>query len=506
MNLPTPEAAAARPILWQRYASEGAFSLPRHLRWLDAKLVALEKTPDAALAVSFPPGHGKTTFLAHNFTTWWLGRHPTHKIVYVSMQERFSRKQGRAARDLFAAKGEEVFGVTCHRRASTAEWQVTRVGVPTGGSMVCVGAGGTITGERADLVVIDDLIRDNKEALNPRLMEELWDWFRTVVVTRGKPGCRFVILMTRWSHMDLIARLQREQEEADHEAGGKPSDLGRWEFVNLPAIAEEGDAMGRAPGEPLWPEEWNAERLAKKKKRVGPYVWQGLYQGRPTPKSGGIFKADWLKSYEQHGETMTGTITIPERGSCTARDLIRFGVIDLATSKKRRADYTVTSAWGWHPKWNVLLLLGLEHARLSGHEHVPAFRRLAEVYSLPILYCEREGPIVRERLGFSVVQEAIREGLPVVEISPDADKEIRARAATGAFAAGQVWLPEARRAEWRPAYDTEMLTFPAAEHDDFVDVSVYAVALFRRFTDEAGARRRRPGTSGSGASGIRTSY
>ena len=495
---PPADVAWHRPILWQQYASEGLYGAPRHLRWLDDQVAALASEPDGALCVSFPPGHGKTTFLAHNVTTWWLGRNPTHRVIYVSMQERFSRKQGRAARDLFASKAEDVFGVTCHRRASTAEWQVTRDGWPTGGGMVSVGARGTITGERADLIVVDDLIRDNKEALNPRLMEEIWDWFRMVVTTRGKPGCRFIVLMTRWSHIDLISRLMQEQEDAI--ADGKPV---RWRFVNLPAIAEENDPLNRQPGEALWPEEWPVSLLEKRKARVGPYAWESLYQGRPTPKSGGIFKAGWLKSYERHGDL----VSVGELGTCSTRDLIRFGVADLATSTKRRADYTVTSAWGWHPKWRVLLLLGLERARLAGHEYVPAFRRLVEVHSLPIVYCEREGPIVRERIGFSVVQESVRSGLPVVEITPDGDKRSRALAATGAFASGQVWFPDARRCEWRPALDLELLTFDSGEHDDQVDVCTYAVGLFKRFMDEAHSRERaRRGQTSGGGGSIRTSY
>lgn len=475
--IPPPEAAAAHPLAWLVYASRGKFVPARHLRFIADRVMALNRGEIKRLAVSVPPRHGKSIFLAQHLPAWWLGTHPEHRVVYVTMQERFSRSWGRKARDDFFAHAEPLWGVTTWPRASTAEWDVFRDGRRTGGSMTSVGAGGTITGKGADLAVIDDLYRNMKEALNPNLRAEQYEWFQSAVLTRLEPGGRVIILMTRWHHDDLIGKLMKEQAEYEQD-GGAPDDWEPWTFINLPAIAETSDPLGRQPGEALWPGRYNEKYFRRQARAVGPYVWEALYQGRPTPRSGNIFKLDWFRTYERHGNI----ITIPERGTCHVSELRCFGVADLATSRKKRADYTVVSAWGWHPKWGVLVLLGLERERLAGPAYVPAFRRMIETHKLPILYCEREGPLVRERLGFSVVKEAQREGLPVVEITPDGDKETRAYASTGSFAAGQVWFPEAARATWRPEVETELLTFPSGEHDDCVDVCTYAVGIWKEFS------------------------
>ncbi len=465
--IPKPAAAAAHVLPWLVYASEGRFSVPPHLRWIGGKLMDVYTGRVKRLVVSCPPRHGKTVTIAQFFASWWLGRRPSDRVIYVTMQERFSRKWGRAARDVFSRFAEAVWGVTCHKRASTAEWDVLRDGHPTGGSMSSIGAQGTITGKGANLVIVDDLIRSRKEAQNQRLMEEIYEWFESAVLTRLEPDAAVVVLMTRWVHDDLIGVLKKKQEEGE---------LGEeWVFINLPALAEEDDPLGRAPGEALWPARYSAETLLKKARDVGSYVWTSLYQGRPTPTSGDIFQAAWFKTYERHGDL----VTIVDRGTCHVSEFRKFGVADLAASRKRRGDWTVITAWGYHPTWNVLVLLGLERKRFKGPDYTPAFRRAVETHDLPIVYVERETSELVKRLGFSVVKEGQRAGLPLVEIAPDVDKESRAHASTGSFAAGLVWFPESAKADYRPGLEAELLTFPAAKHDDQVDCVTYAVGIFR---------------------------
>jgi predicted phage terminase large subunit-like protein len=464
VNLPPPEAAREHVAAWASYASNGKWECPKHLRYLSNLLMEVESGKTLRLAISCPPRHGKSWLVSRYFPSWWLGRHPEHKVILVSMQERFSRRWGRMARDDFVAHGEKLFGVTTWSRASTAEWEVYRGPRRTEGSMSAVGAGGTITGKGADIMLIDDLIKDLAEARNDSLREAQREWVQSAIETRLEPPGRVVVISTRWHHDDLIGWLMAQQ---------KAGELGdEWKFVNLPAIAEDGDALGRAKGEALWPEKRPLDWLERKKKNVGPYVWSSLYQGQPTPTEGAIFKADWFKRYKREGELLRC-----ERGVCKADELIRFGVVDLAASKKKRADYTVLGAFGYHPGWRVLFLLDLVRERFAGPEYVPRMKGFAETHKLGIMYVEREHALIQEKLGFSVVKEAIAAGVPIVEIKPDGDKVARAIASTGSFAAGQVFTPEG--APFLGDLDLEMLTFPEAKHDDQVDVMSYAVGLFR---------------------------
>ena len=474
--IPPASAAAAHPVPWMVYASEGRLGAPRHIRWLGEQVMRLVRGDAKRLVVSCPPRHGKSVFLAQHLTSWWLGKFPEQRVIYVTMQERFSRSWGRKARDAFHAHAQGLWGVTTWSRASTAEWEVYRDGRPTGGSMTSVGAGGTITGKGAHLLVVDDLIRNLAEAQNATLRESQWEWFESACLTRLEPDARVVILMTRWHHDDLIGRLMKKQ--ADGELGE------RWEFVNLPAVAEGDDPLGRAPGEALWPARYPVDALEKRRKDVGPYVWDSLYQGRPTPKGGNIIKSQWFRDFERHGHL----VQVPGLGAAELASLYRFCTVDLAASEKKRADYTSIGTWGYLPRWHALLLLDVVHERLAPHLIVPTLQRVHEVDKPTVVYVEREGPRLKEKLGFSVVKEALSKGVPVVELTPDGDKVARAIAATGAFAAGQVFFRKG--APWRGELELELVTFPDAAHDDSVDMVTYGVGIYRELVEAQRARDR----------------
>lgn len=317
-------------------------------------------------------------------------------------------------------------------------------------------------------LIVDDLIRNMAEAQNDSLRESMWDWFRSACLTRLEPPGRVVILMTRWHHDDLIGRLKTLQDQG--ELGEK------WEFVNLPAIADEDDPIGRKPGEALWPEWYPLSTLEKRKKDVGPFIWESLYQGRPTPIDGAIFKNEWFRYYDQGG--VSNTILIPNRGITHVAQLERFATVDLAASTKRRADYTVIAVWGFHPEWNVLVLLDLVRERMEGPRIVPTLKQITAQHDLPIVYAERVGAILEHRLG-DVLKEASREGVPIRELDPShlGKKEARAIPATGPFAAGQIYFP--RRAPWLAEVEAELLTFPDGKHDDVVDAVTQATGIFQ---------------------------
>lgn len=488
MIRPPPAAAAAHPVAWAAYAGAPVWQPARHLRWLGERVRDLEAGRSLRLVVSMPPRHGKSEFLARFTPSWWLGRHPESEVIYVTMQERFSRSWARKARDDFSEHGERLWGVTTPRRSSTAQWDVFRRGRRTGGSLSAVGAGGTITGKGAGLLVVDDLYRHAKDLQSARLREERWEWFRSACLTRLTPDGRVIILMTRWHHDDLIGRLMKAQAEGEY--AEQP-----WEFVNLPAISdEEDDPLGRAPGDALWPAKFSTRVLERRRSEVGPSVWEALYQGRPTPRQGKIFKREWLLDYTREGKV----ISVPSRGTCEVDSLYKFGVVDLAGSKKRRADYTVVSVWGFHPRWKVLLLLDVVRDRVEGQAIVPLLLHATTVHNLPIVHVERLGPWLEAKLG-SIIKEAARAGVPIDELVPEEDKEHRAYAATGAFAAGQVLFP--KKADWRPVLEEELLTFPEGAHDDQVDCVTYAVGIFRELLDryrESELERRAEEAPGAG--------
>jgi hypothetical protein len=140
------------------------------------------------------------------------------------------------------------------------------------GGTVTAGVGGPLTGRGADVLIVDDPIKNAEEANSELQRERAAEWFKAVALTRLEPNGSVILIATRWHMSDLIGRVTRDEPD-------------RWRAVNLPAIAEDKDELGRAPGEALWPERWPLQALEATKRSIGSYWWSAMYMGRPTPLS-----------------------------------------------------------------------------------------------------------------------------------------------------------------------------------------------------------------------------
>lgn len=486
-DLPSPAAAAVDFLCYARYVTQGAWVAARVHRFVVRQLERLARGEVTRLVISLPPGTGKSMLIARLFAAWWLGTHPSDKVNLVSLSDRHTRKWGRQARDDFHEHAPTLWGLDTWARGSAGEWDVMREGRRTGGSMASVGIGGALMGRRSQLGIMDDVYRSAKEARDVRRSEEYYEWFQGTFLTRLEPGtdgheALVIILMTRFAENDIIGRL-----EADQKRGrlGTP-----WEFLSLPALAEDGDPLGRAVGDPLWPEKYPLKNLLQQKADT-PAVWEPMYQGRPTPKEGKIFKRTFFPRYERTGNV----ITIPGRGEVDvsrpmgdgasgALELVRFVTVDLAASKRTEADYSVWASWVFVPRWRVLVLVDLFRDHLSKSEISNRFYIINDEFAPSIMYLERLGPFLEKHLG-SLAKELqrgdeTRAGLPVVEVTPSTDKIQRAIAIVGTLAtAVQVWFPADGDRAWWPTFLREMLIFhDETEHDDQVDVVTMAVGIF----------------------------
>jgi predicted phage terminase large subunit-like protein len=335
-----------------------------------------------------------------------------------------------------------------------------------GGGMITAGVGGRLSGLGCDILIIDDPIKNAAEANSETARENLWDWWTSVAHTRLEPGGTAVVIHTRWHQDDMIGRLLREDAH-DH----------RWKVFNFPAIAEENDVLGRKPGDPLWPDRYGVKDLEQIKKSVGTYAWSALYQQRPVPPGGDVFKHEWFSKDRRYSvESMEA-----EHGGAyrlgdlvVGRDQMRvFQTVDLATSTKSWADYTVIATWGvyWHGTRPLLFLLHVHRKRMEGPTIVMKLQDLIREWGADYARVEK----VAFQLAF--VQDARRLGLPIREFVPDKDKLSRALAATPYCESGQVVFPQ--WASWLSDCETELYAFPRATHDDFVDALTMAVEELR---------------------------
>jgi predicted phage terminase large subunit-like protein len=436
------------------YVHRGRWKGARHLDLLCKRLEEVERGKLARLIITMPPRHGKSMAVTETFPSWFIGRDPNRRVIEVSYGDSLAKKFGRANRRKIEEFGKALFGVEVSREnRSVTNWGL--VNFP--GGMISAGIGGTITGEGADLLIIDDPIKNRKEAESETYRESLWSEWQDTLLSRLHPGAAVIAIMTRWHEDDLVGRLLREDRE--HE----------WTVINLPAVAEEGkDILKRKPGESLWPEHGFDAKWAKRKQREsGTRTWEALYQGRPSAAEGNLFKRQHFRKFRRHEEvfellTENGSRYV-EKTACRI-----FQTCDVAGSTKSSADYFVVGTFALTLQ-NEILVLDIFRTRIEGPDQPGYMHRLFQEWH-PLLQA-----VESKNMGLTLFQQLRRDGLPIVELKADADKFTRAIPAAARYEAGSVYHLE--NAPWLGELEKELTSFPNGTHDDQVDVVAYAVLL-----------------------------
>lgn len=411
-----------------------------------------------------PPQHGKTETATKRFPVWYLGRHPNRRVILTAYNDPLAWEFSRDARAIFREYGRELWGLSLSGESSSvALWKIAG----HRGGMAAAGVGGALTGRGAWLAIIDDPIKNWKEAYSPTYREDLWQWYKAVLRPRVHPAGAIVLIMTRWHHDDLAGRLIKLAD-----TGGE-----RWEVLRLPALAEEQDPLGRKPGEPLWPEHgYTLEWYLETRETSASQIWFAQYQQRPTAEEGGLFKREHFRYFRREGDYY---ILIRPEGEerVSVRRCWVFQTCDPAASTSSSADWFVLATWAVTPK-RSLLLIDLVRLRLEGPDQ-PALIKDAYDRFHPVL----QG-IEDKSIGLPLYQALRRKGLPVIRLKAETDKYVRALPVSARFKAGEVFLPIS--APWLADYEDELLQFPRGEHDDQVDVTSYAEIILAQYGDEYG--------------------
>jgi predicted phage terminase large subunit-like protein len=336
----------------------------------------------------------------------------------------------------FAHPGEATIPRVWCRTGPVDAWTTTR-----GGEYLSVGVRGAITGRRADLVIIDDPIRSQADAESGRQRDHIWDWYRSDITTRLKPGGRVVLIMTRWHPDDLGGQLL-EQAEAE------------WRVVRLPAFAEGGDPLGRSVGTPLWPEWEDFEALTRKRELMGERAWSALFQQSPLPSGGRLFSVDRI------------TVVPPERdaeATVRAWDLAATGL-----TGRNDPDWTVGIKLS-RDKGGRYLISDVVRIRGTPHQVEELIVNTAQKDGTKVIVAIPEDP---GQAGKSQTSYLVRQlaGFHVISSRETGSKATRAMPLASQVEAGNVFI---LRAEWNL---DEMRDFPWGKKDDQVD------ALVRAFT------------------------
>jgi len=430
--------------------TKGQWVYADHLRLLNRLLLKVVNGDIKRLIVSSPPRHGKSMMISQFLPAWYIGTYPEKKIILATYEADFSASWGRKARDVLEWS-KDLFGVKL-REDSLASY---RWETEAGGGMFTAGVRGAITGKGANILIIDDPVKNSEEARSKTIREKIWDWFLSTAYTRLEPDGAIIIVMSRWHFDDLAGRCIEELKNEN------------WLEIKLPAIAVEDEDFGvlkRKKGDPLWKERFPLERLEEIKRSLGNYWWNALYQQSPSPEEGGVIKREYFRYFREEGEYF---VLEEERGerAIHKNSCIYIQTIDLAISQKENSDFTVIGTFAISREGDLLVL-----DMFRGRVDFATQKRLIKEYF------KRYKPsyIGVESVAYqlAMVQELRREGLPVKELRAKGDKVGRVLSVATRYEAGKVF--HKLGAIWLDDFEDEILRFPNGEHDDMVDVLSYA--------------------------------
>ena len=445
---------------WAAKVLPGLWTPARHLRLLASYLDRIERREIRKLLVTMPPRHAKSTTINQLWLPWYLCRHPDERVILTSYESDFARKWGREARAVVNEFGP-LYDLSVKADTKAAdEWEIAG----HRGGMLTAGIGGAITGRGANVLVIDDPVKNEQEAQSQTIQQRNYDWYRSTASTRMEPDGVQIIIQTRWHENDLAGQLLADEAHA-------------WTVVNLPALAESGDILGRSVGEPLWPERFNQEALeairygaidpasGQRHGGIGSYFWSALYQQRPSPEEGNIFKRQWWQFYD----------------SLPAGQHFGYTFVDTAGyDDKTTGDYaaiaTIVRA-GKDLYW--------KDAQRGHWEFPELVQRLYDAHDIHRL------PIVIEDTPWAkpLIQTLSAKLSGVIPFKIEGKSKLtRGQAASPYAEAGNFYLP--RNAHWAPEFIDEHAAFPNGAHDDWVDTtSMAALRLLRAsFPSQAALR------------------
>lgn len=440
----TPREALSDLTLFAMVTSQGKWKPHKHSVYLAERIEHALTTPNSRLIIEIPPRHGKTDLTAIYAPVWHLKRNPRAQVIYCTYGASLAHEKSLRARSLFR---DFRFGEQLSDESSAVQsWRLANLV----GGYRATGTGGTLTGTGADILIWDDPIKNQKEASSPMIREQVMNYWQYTLRTRLHKGASAILVQTRWHHDDPAGQLKK---------------TGEWEVITLPAIAEDNDPMGRTPGEPLCPEIMDYEDFERTKREVGSYVWNALYQQRPSPAGGGAFKREWFRYYKHEGDDI---VLYPSERVVKLNELRIYQTIDAAGTESDTSDYFAALTFGI-TKENDLIWLDLfrERAETTRHEQI---MEMLQAKWKPIYQAVEDATY-----GLNIIQRARKQGRPIKPLKADKSKRVRAEAAQVAYENGMVYHP--RNASWLDDMESELIQFPKAPHDDIVDVVSYAAIL-----------------------------
>ena len=440
------------------------------------------------LMVFMPPRYGKSELVSRRLPAFILGNNPDAPIIAASYGADLARRMNRDVQRII--DDERYSRLFPETRLSSANVRTVTQGtwlrntdmfevVEYNGYYRGAGVGGAITGMGMLYGIIDDPIKNRAEAESETIRENVWDWYTSTFRTRLAPGGAILVTVTRWHEDDLAGRLlslARSEPKAD-----------QWTVITLPAIAEAPDSIYdiREPGEPLWPTRYDLNDLDTTRISVGEYDWGSLYQQRPGPVGGGIFRHEWWDPVTGRNRYRLDDTAVINRV------LARWQFWDTAMKDDESNDYAVCSTFELWPDYRIALRSVWMERILSAF--LPD--KMDEMARQWNKDGKLRGVVVEDKGSGTTAIQTLRATSPswlaemVFEFMPTGTKEYRARQAS-------IWCgrdciqfpyPHADALWYLDTIDAEqgqLFRFPNTAHDDFVDTMSMGIIFLEHYISE----------------------
>lgn len=401
------------------------------------------------LIITMPPRSGKSEIVSRSFPAYVFGRNPDTQIIACSYTADLAQRFNRDVQRLMDSESyTRIFpGVELPSKPGQGYVRTADLFEVVGakGAYRSCGVGGGITGQGADVLIVDDPLKGRQDANSKTIRDRLWDWYTADAYTRLSPGAGVIVMCTRWHMDDLVGRLIDCMRTGEGDA---------FTVINYPAIAETDEPHRRA-GEALHPERFDLDALNDIRRTIGERDWASLYQQHPIPDGGGIFKDAWIRTWTPE--------TLPDRFDHVLQSW------DCTFKDTDGSDFVVGQVWG--KKGPDFYLLDQIRGRFDFVATIEAVKNLSA----------RHPDVVRKLIedkanGPAVISILKKETPGLVPITPKDSKEARAYSVTAFWEGGNVYLPPSSLYPWvKTDFIPELLTFPAGAHDDQVDAMTQAL-------------------------------
>ena len=395
--------------------------------------------------VNIAPRHGKSELISYLAPAWFLGKYPQKKIIMASHTADLAVNFGRRVRNLVGSEAYRDIFPQIELQADSKS--ASRWGTNFNGEYFAIGVGGALAGRGADLFIIDDPHSEQEAKTGrPDVFLPAWEWFQSGPLQRLMPGGAIIVVMTRWSKLDLTGQIVTQMDRND--------EVDPWEVVEFPAIKDDGEA--------LWPEFWPVEELLAKKAALDIRYWNAQYMQNPVSEEGALIKREWWKIWDKEA---------PPQCEFTIMSL------DAAQEATNRADFNALTTWGvfFNEETNnyAIILLNSVKKRAEYHELKEICIQEYKEWQPDVFMVEKKSN------GAVLYQEFRRMGIPVQDFTPGKgqDKIARVNAVSALFQGGVVYAPDRR---WAKEVIEECNDFPSGANDDLVDSTTLALLRFRQ--------------------------